>query len=55
MERILSLPNTKSYDMSFDMRKHWDAIVVGAGMGGFTAAAHLVKAGWTVTMDRKMN
>jgi phytoene dehydrogenase-like protein len=35
----------KSYDMSFNMRENWDAIVIGAGMGGLTAAAHLVKAG----------
>jgi len=38
----------KSYDMSFNMREHWDAIVIGAGMGGLTAAAHLVKAGLKV-------
>jgi all-trans-retinol 13,14-reductase len=39
----------KSYDMFFnDMMKHWDAIVIGAGMGGLTAAAHLVKAGLRV-------
>lgn len=38
----------KSYDMSFDMRENWDAIVIGAGMGGLTAAAHLVKAGLRV-------
>jgi phytoene dehydrogenase-like protein len=37
-----------SYDMSFDMRENWDAIVIGAGMGGLTAAAHLVKAGLRV-------
>ena len=30
------------------MRENWDAIVVGAGMGGLTAAAHLVKAGLRV-------
>jgi len=30
------------------MREHWDAIVIGAGMGGLTAAAHLVKAGLKV-------
>jgi ferredoxin--NADP+ reductase len=30
------------------MREHWDAIVIGAGMGGLTAAAHLVKAGLRV-------
>jgi len=24
--------------MFFDMREHWDAIVIGAGMGGLTAA-----------------
>jgi len=39
----------KSYDMFFDdMREHWDAIVIGAGMGGLTAAAYLVKAGLRV-------
>jgi phytoene dehydrogenase-like protein len=27
------------------MREDWDAIVIGAGVGGLTAAAHLVKAG----------
>ncbi len=31
--------------MSFNMRENWDAIVIGAGIGGLTAAAHLVKAG----------
>jgi phytoene dehydrogenase-like protein len=35
----------KSYAMSFDMRENWDAMIIGAGMGGLTAAAHLVKAG----------
>ena len=35
--------HTKSYDMSFNMRENWDAIVIGAGIGGLTAAAHLVK------------
>jgi phytoene dehydrogenase-like protein len=40
--------NTKSYDMFFDMREHGDAIVIGAGMGGLTAAAYLVKAGLRV-------
>lgn len=34
--------------MSSNMREHWDAIVIGAGMGGLTAAAHLVKAGLRV-------
>jgi phytoene dehydrogenase-like protein len=34
--------------MFFDMREHWDAIVIGAGMGGLTAAAYLVKAGLRV-------
>jgi len=33
---------------SFDMKESWDAIVIGAGMGGLTAAAHLVKAGLRV-------
>jgi all-trans-retinol 13,14-reductase len=40
--------NTKSYGKSFNMREHWDAIIIGAGMGGLTAAAHLVKAGLRV-------
>ena len=39
--------------MSFDMREHWDAIVIGAGMGGLTAAAHLVKAGLRVLVLEK--
>jgi hypothetical protein len=26
MEKIQSLPNTKSYDMFFNMKGHWDAI-----------------------------
>jgi phytoene dehydrogenase-like protein len=30
------------------MRENWDAIVIGAGIGGLTAAAHLVKAGLRV-------
>ena len=35
------------------MRENWDAIVIGAGMGGLTAAAHLVKAGLRVlVLDR---
>jgi all-trans-retinol 13,14-reductase len=34
--------------MFFDMGEHWDAIVIGAGMGGLTAAAHLAKAGLRV-------
>jgi phytoene dehydrogenase-like protein len=38
----------KSYDMSFNMRENWDAIVIGAGLGGLTTAAHLVKAGLRV-------
>lgn len=45
MKKVKSLFNSKSYDMSFDMREYWDAIVIGAGMGGLTAAAYLVKAG----------
>jgi all-trans-retinol 13,14-reductase len=41
--------NRESYnDMSFDMREHWDAIIIGAGIGGLTASAHLVKAGLRV-------
>jgi len=27
------------------MKETWDAMIIGAGMGGLTAAAHLVKAG----------
>jgi phytoene dehydrogenase-like protein len=38
----------KSYDMSFNVKETWDAIIIGAGMGGLTAAAHLVKAGLRV-------
>ncbi len=34
--------------MSFNMPEKWDAIVIGAGVGGLTAAAHLVKAGLRV-------
>jgi prolycopene isomerase len=30
------------------MRENWDAIVIGAGLGGLTAAAHLAKAGLRV-------
>jgi len=30
------------------MKESWDAIIIGAGMGGLTAAAHLVKAGLRV-------
>jgi phytoene dehydrogenase-like protein len=30
------------------MKETWDSIIVGAGMGGLTAAAHLVKAGLRV-------
>src|SRR4030065_2250841 len=43
-----NLFHMKSYDMSSSMREHWDTIVIGAGMGGLTAAAHLVKAGLRV-------
>jgi len=38
----------KSCDMSLNMKENWDAIIIGAGMGGLTAAAHLVKAGLRV-------
>src|SRR5512136_2129935 len=38
----------KSCDMSSNMRDHWDAIIIGAGVAGLTAAAHLVKAGLRV-------
>jgi hypothetical protein len=41
MEKIQSLPNTKSYDMFFHMKGHWDAILIGAGIGGLTATAVL--------------
>ena len=34
--------------MSLNMKKTWDAIVIGAGVGGLTAAAHLVQAGLRV-------
>jgi phytoene dehydrogenase-like protein len=34
--------------MSFPVKENWDAIVIGAGLGGLTAAAHLVKAGLRV-------
>jgi phytoene dehydrogenase-like protein len=39
--------------MSFNMRENWDAIVIGAGMGGLTAAAHLGKAGLRVLLLEK--
>jgi phytoene dehydrogenase-like protein len=38
----------KSNGMAPNMSEAWDTIVVGAGMGGLTAAAHLVKAGLRV-------
>jgi phytoene dehydrogenase-like protein len=38
----------KSYGMSFSVKENWDAIIIGAGMGGLTAAAHLIKAGLRV-------
>jgi phytoene dehydrogenase-like protein len=47
-EKVKSLFNVKSYDMCFNMKENWDAIIIGAGMGGLTAAAHLVKAGFSV-------
>jgi phytoene dehydrogenase-like protein len=46
--KVKTLFKMKSYDMPFDVRENWDAIVIGAGMGGLTAAAHLVKAGLRV-------
>lgn len=48
MKKVQSLLSAKSYDMFFDMREHPDAIIIVAGMGGLTAAAHLVKAGLRV-------
>jgi phytoene dehydrogenase-like protein len=35
------------------MTGNWDAIIIGAGMGGLTAAAHLVKAGLRVLVLEK--
>jgi phytoene dehydrogenase-like protein len=34
--------------MSFNVKENWDVITIGAGLGGLTAAAHLVKAGLRV-------
>ena len=34
--------------MCLNMSENWDVIVIGAGVGGLTAAAHLVKAGLRV-------
>ncbi|NWF94004.1 MAG: NAD(P)/FAD-dependent oxidoreductase [Syntrophaceae bacterium] len=42
------MSHTKSCAISFHMRERWDAIVIGAGIGGLTAAAHLVHAGLRV-------
>jgi phytoene dehydrogenase-like protein len=43
----------KSCDNYLRMREAWDAIVIGAGLGGLTAAAYLVKAGLRVlVLDR---
>jgi all-trans-retinol 13,14-reductase len=43
----------ESRGMSFNMPEKWDAIVIGAGVGGLTAAAHLVNAGLKVlVLDR---
>ncbi len=50
--RVL-LVQHQSCDMSFNMPEKWDAIVIGAGVGGLTAAAHLVKAGLNIlVLDR---
>jgi all-trans-retinol 13,14-reductase len=39
--------------MCFSMNEDWEVIVIGAGMGGLTAAAHLVEAGLKVlVLDR---
>jgi all-trans-retinol 13,14-reductase len=48
MRKVRSLFNMKAYGMSLDMPGKWDAIVIGAGVGGLTAAANLVKAGLRV-------
>jgi all-trans-retinol 13,14-reductase len=38
---------------AFFMAETWDTIVIGAGVGGLTAAAHLVKAGFRVLVLEK--
>ena len=38
----------ESCGMYFNMPEKWDAIIIGAGVGGLTAAAHLAKAGLKV-------
>jgi all-trans-retinol 13,14-reductase len=43
----------KSNGMGPNMSEAWDAIIIGAGMGGLTAAAHLVKAGLRVLVLEK--
>ncbi len=38
----------KSYGMSLNMNETWDVIIIGSGIGGLTAAAHLVQKGLRV-------
>ena len=41
------------YAMLFPVAETWDTIVIGAGVGGLTAAAYLVKAGYRVLVLEK--
>ncbi|MGQ9638125.1 MAG: FAD-dependent oxidoreductase, partial [Thermodesulfobacteriota bacterium] len=34
--------------MYINMKETWDVVIIGAGIGGLTAAAHLVKEGLRV-------